>query len=154
MLTRKDLQYIRWAVDGATLFSTCGKRQYMALIVDTQGHLIGTGYNGSPKGMMHCTDGGCPRLIDQSPSGSTYDNCISIHAEQNALLHSDYTARREGGALYVNGPPCFTCAKLIANSGIRKVVYVRDSSYGDFARVEEFLEQAGVDLFCVEKDDL
>jgi dCMP deaminase len=154
MSSRKDYNWLRTCRDSAQVFSTCGKRQYYCVIVDRYGHNIGTGYNGGPKGMPHCVDGACPRFIEGSAPGSNYDNCIAIHAEANALLHSDYTARRDGGTLYVNGTPCYTCAKLIVNSGIGRVVYMEDDSYMDWPTVESFLNSAGITLVGIASSEL
>lgn len=60
-----------------------------------------------------------------------------MHAEANALLHSDYSARAK--KIYVNGPPCFSCAKLIANSTVHTVYYMIDSSYEQWINVKNFL---------------
>lgn len=92
--------------------------------------------------MTHCVDGGCNRLLQGSAPGSDYDNCISIHAEANALLYS--YADREGGTLFVNGPPCFGCMKQIVNSGISQVVCLRDESYANFSEVREYAKTCGV----------
>jgi deoxycytidylate deaminase len=80
--------------------------------------------------------------MENSQSGSTYDNCIAIHAEANALLHSDYSSRPT--KIYVNGPPCFSCAKLIANSTLNTVYYLHDSDYKNWEDVESFLLKANV----------
>lgn len=141
-LTRKDLQYMQLCYSSATIFSTCGKKKYAAILVDDFGHIVGFGYNGGPSGSLHCEDGGCPRFKEMSPSGSNYDNCISIHAEANAFLHSDYSARPT--KIYVNGPPCITCAKMIANSTVTDVYYVHDDDYVNWKEIEEFLLSAGV----------
>lgn len=133
---------MKMCVDYSNIFSTCGKKKYTAVLVDDNGHVVGIGYNGGPKGFEHCEDGGCPRLIDGSPSGSNYDNCIAVHAEQNAFLHSDYSAKPV--KIYVNGPPCFTCAKLIANSTVKSVYYSPDKSYKDWDRVNSFLSKAAI----------
>jgi len=119
MLTRKDRQYMEMCKSASVVFSTCSKKKYAAFLVDSVGHVVGMGYNGGPTKYEHCENGGCPRLKDESASGSSYDNCIAIHAEANALLHSDYSSKPV--KIYVNGPPCFTCAKLIANSTIKEV---------------------------------
>jgi dCMP deaminase len=132
------------AKQSAKIFSTCGKRQYAAILVNDQNHIVGFGYNGGPSKFTHCKDGGCPRLQEDSPSGSNYDNCISIHAEQNAFLNSDYSS--EPTRLYVNGPPCFTCAKMIANSSVKNVYYLSDPNYSQFIKVQEYLHNAGVNL--------
>lgn len=146
-LTRKDHQYMDLCYSIASTFSTCGKRQYGAILVDESGHVVGIGYNGGPSGFEHCKDGGCPRLQLNSPNGSSYDNCIAVHAEANALLHSDYSSRPT--KIYVNGPPCFSCAKLIANSTVRDVYFVSDSAYATWDSVVQFLNKAGVNVHKV-----
>lgn len=128
----KDFLWLRSCVLLSMLFSTCTRRQYAAFIIDPTGRVVGFGYNGSPPGQAHCTDGACPRASSAVPHGSPYDagegRCIAVHAEANALLFSDATART-GATLYVNGPPCADCAKLIAASGITRVVHTPDEAY-------------------------
>ena len=149
LLTDKDKKWMKLCEYGAELFSTCGKRQYFACIVDAKGHVLGTGYNGGPAGLRHCVDGGCQRFKEGTPSGSSYDNCIAIHAEANALLHSDYTARMHGGTIYVNGPPCYSCAKLIANSGIKRVVYKADDNYVDWIATRSLFKSLKIEMVRV-----
>lgn len=129
------------------IFSTCGKKKYAAFLIDEVGHVVGMGYNGAPSGHLHCEDGGCPRFVENSPSGTNYDNCVAIHAEANAFLHSDYSSKPT--KIYVNGPPCFTCAKLIANSTIREVYYIIDKDYSDWNRVKLFLEKSNIKVIEV-----
>lgn len=136
----------------APLFSTCSKRQYFAVVLAPNKRVAGIGYNGSPPGMVHCVDGGCPRLQDNSAAGSNYDNCISQHAEAGALLWSDMSMR-QGGTIIVNGPPCMGCAKLIASSGIKRVVFYVDDEYNDFNSVTEFLISAGIEVIGINKDE-
>lgn len=140
--SRKDIQYMNLCIQISKIFSTCGKKKYAAILVDDLGHVLGMGYNGGPRGLVHCEDGGCPRYLENSPNGSVYDNCIAVHAEANALLHSDYSARPK--KLYVNGPPCFSCAKLIANSTVETVYYIYDSGYSNWDQVKSFLEKCSV----------
>lgn len=144
---KKDIQFMELCKSGARIFSTCGKKQYAALLVDENNHIVGFGYNGGPRGFKHCIDGGCKRFIEGSKSGSTYDNCIAIHAEANALLHSDYSSRPT--KLYVNGPPCFSCAKLIANSTVNTVYYLADPDYANWEEVELFLLKSNVSTIKV-----
>lgn len=141
---RKEIQYMKLCHSAANIFSTCAKRRYSAILLDDAGHIVGMGYNGGPKGSLHCSDGGCPRLKNNSPNGSVYDDCIAIHAEANALLHSDYSSRPK--KLFVNGPPCFSCAKLIVNSTIDEVCYEPDNNYNDWPKVKSFLQDHGVKL--------
>lgn len=144
MISERDLHWLQVCTFAAPLFSTCGKRQYFAIVLDNQGRVVGTGYNGAPPGIRHCVDGGCPRWQQGSAPGTTYDNCIAIHAEENALLWSDRTLRAGGSTLVVNGPPCYGCAKKIAGSGVRRLVYLEDPSYADWDRARELLVTAGV----------
>jgi len=145
---RKNKQYMQMCIATANIFSTCGKKKYAAVLVDKNNHIVGIGYNGGPREFDHCEDGGCPRFIEMSENGSNYDNCIAIHAEANALLHSDYSS--QAYLIYVNGPPCFSCAKLIANSTIEHVYYLHDDNYKDWNKVNEFLQKAGVSTNVVE----
>jgi deoxycytidylate deaminase len=74
--------------------------------------------------------------------------CPTLHAEANALSVCD-RSQREGGTIYVTSAPCFACAKLIANSGLARVVY-RDSERGrDRVRGSEinpldFMDECGI----------
>ena len=144
--SEKDIKYLSWVVQGAKIFSTCGKRQYMAMIVDQHGYVVGVGYNGTPVGFTHCIDGGCPRLNADSDPGSSYDNCLANHAEQNAIMNAFTRDSMRHGTIYVNGEPCFTCAKLLANTGIECLVYTSDPEYvyEGWPKVDEFLRDAGM----------
>lgn len=136
--SEKDIKYLRWADAGAEIFSTCSKGQYLAIVVDRFGIVAATGYNGAPSGMIHCADGGCPRATVQHQGGS-YSDCVSIHAEANALLR---VSRQdcEGATIYVTGLPCWDCAKLIVGSGIRRIVHKSGRRPIDFDQVQGFLE--------------
>jgi dCMP deaminase len=138
---RKDIQFLELCSAAAQIFSTCGKRQYSAILVDKRDRIVGMGYNGGPSGLPHCNEGACPRLAENSPSGSSYENCFAIHAEQNALLNKVGDAYR----LYVNGQPCFTCAKMIVNSGVKFVYFVRDESYVESGKTNQFLASSNVE---------
>lgn len=122
----------------APIFSTCSKRQYFAIIVAENKRLTGQGYNGSPPGMAHCTDGACPRAQHNSPSGSIYDNCIATHAEANAIMWTN-PHNRQGATLIINGTPCYGCAKLIATSGIRRIIGQSDQTYAQQQHVVNYL---------------
>jgi dCMP deaminase len=148
----RELKWLRSCVHLSKTFSTCAKRQYFAVILMPNGRVAGVGYNGSPPGIAHCTDGACPRLSANSPNGSTYDNCIAQHAEANAIIWSD-PALRTNGTLIVNGPPCFGCAKQIASSGISRVVFSPDSSYNDWETVRVFLENCGIEVIAAEVEN-
>lgn len=93
--------------------STCLDKQVGAIVVNDAGKIISTGYNGAPKGLIHCTD--CDYCHKEQG-----DSCIATHAEANALLQAGQEA--VGCILYVTHSPCLECSKLIINAKIKKVV--------------------------------
>jgi dCMP deaminase len=107
----------------------CRRRKVGAVILDANGHrLVGGGYNGTRPGQPGCLDGACPRGLltnDQIAPNSSYDTgpgkCIAAHAEANTLLDCD-PLRRIGATLYISEVPCDGCKKIIAVSGIARVV--------------------------------
>jgi dCMP deaminase len=153
MIKSRELKWLKSCISLASTFSTCAKRQYFAVILMPNGRVAGVGYNGSPPGIAHCADGACPRLAEDSPNGSTYDNCIAQHAEANAIIWSD-PALRANGTLIVNGPPCFGCAKQIASSGIVRVVFCEDKAYKNWDSVRVFLENCNIELVSVDMEKL
>ena len=121
--------------------SNCVRRQHGAVIVKNR-RIRSTGYNGPPSGHPHCDEGACPRARSEAVSGWGHDNCIAIHAEANAILYSS-PEEREGATIFITGVPCFTCAKLIANSGITEVV-AEGEVYDDWQMVRDFLLDCNV----------
>jgi len=123
--------------------ATCPRRSVGAVIVRDQ-RILATGYNGAPAGLPHCpTEGphndwpvGCMRA----------GHCIrALHAEQNTLLQAAKIGiATEGADIYVTCQPCNTCAKMIINAGIRRVIYEGD--YPDqFSK--ELFRDAGMQVF-------
>lgn len=151
MITARDIKWLKACVSCAKIFATCAKAQFWCFIVEDNGYgrIIGQGYNGVPAGMKHCIDGGCPRWINKVPHGTPYDYgdglCYSSHAEVSALAHGD-GSRYKGSTLYVNGPPCLTCAKSVAAAGIRRIVCLSESDRLHTDVTEAFLAAAGVEL--------
>ena len=114
--------------------STCLKRRYGAVIVNND-EIISTGYNGNPRGDDNCCDrGDCQRMNLPSNTGN-YNDCFSVHAEQNAMISA---SRNEmlGSTIYLAGEkyddgawveiddaePCPICFRMIKNSGIDRIV--------------------------------
>ena len=152
MISRKDLQWIDLCMSGAKIFSTCAKRQFFCVIVSQENQIVGQGYNGVPSGMTHCENGGCPRFANNVPSGTPYDYgpglCYSAHAEQNALSRSDST-QFSRSTLYVNGLPCLTCAKMVASSGIPRLVLAGETDRIDWSDTSAFLMEANLEVEIV-----
>ena len=115
--------------------STCERAQVGAVIVRDK-RILTTGYNGSPRGLAHCSEVGC--LMDNG-------HCVrTLHAEQNAIIQAAlHGVITEGATIYVTHQPCFNCAKTIINAGISEIVY--DREYRDDRSID-FLKQAGVKI--------
>lgn len=136
--------------------SLCVRAQVGAVIVDTQHRVVATGYNGAPRGFQHFGSAcslWCPRSMKDpgEPIAPDYDDCISLHAEANAISVAGIDAR-DGGTIYVTGHVCFGCAKLIANSGISYVDVLPDGdrAYRDPGRSYDLLRDCGVRVRIVD----
>jgi dCMP deaminase len=129
----KDEYYLEIAL-AVSKRSTCLKRRYGAVIVNND-EIVSTGYNGNPRGEDNCCDrGNCQRMNLPSNSGN-YNDCFSVHAEQNAMISA---SRNEmlgstiflAGEMSVDGEwvdiedaePCPICSRMIKNSGIDRIV--------------------------------
>lgn len=94
--------------------STCPRAQVGAIVV-LDNRILGSGYNGAPAKMPHCTDVGCLMWRD---------HCIRVvHAEANAVLQASIITDPYGATLYCTHMPCLECCKLLINAGITRVVY-------------------------------
>jgi dCMP deaminase len=106
--------------------STCTRRQFGAIVVNSKKEIVSTGYNGVVRGAEHCEDAGCIKDEMGVESGMGHGICPAVHAEQNALIQAGKDA--EGATLYLNGFPCKICARLIVNSGIKRLIMSGDYS--------------------------
>jgi dCMP deaminase len=128
--------------------SLCVRARVGAVIVDPSNRIISTGYNGPPAGFEHhdqpCTKW-CERSRTTSVLAEDYADCPSLHAEANALSVCDRTAR-EGGTIYITSDVCLNCAKLIANSGLNRVVVASSDqhSYRNPERSYDMLRACGL----------
>jgi dCMP deaminase len=115
----------------------CMKRAVGCVLVDSKRRVISTGYNGTPRNLRNCMDGGCPRCNSGDiSSGVSLATCLCLHAEENALLEAGRERIREGSVLYCNTCPCLTCSIKIVQVGISEVVYNQGYSMdGETARV-------------------
>ncbi|MBS1719761.1 MAG: dCMP deaminase family protein [Armatimonadetes bacterium] len=105
--------------------ATCPRRSVGSVIVRDK-RVIATGYNGAPRGLPHCPEGGPDH--DWPLGCMRAGHCIrALHAEQNALLQAAQVGVScEGATMYVTCQPCNNCAKMIINAGIRRVIYEGD----------------------------
>jgi dCMP deaminase len=102
--------------------------QKVGAVIVVEDHIISTGYNGTPSKMVNCSDGGCIRCENrgkQYESGTGYDLCICVHAEQNAILAAArFGISVQGGTLYTTTQPCFGCLKEMLQAKIKRVYYI------------------------------
>ena len=108
----------------------CLRRQVGAVIVKDF-RIVSTGYNGTPMGIKNCTEGGCQRCFlrhqEKLKSGEKEESCICLHAEQNAIIQAAYLGvSTKGATMYITSNPCSTCAKMMINAGIIRVVYFKN----------------------------
>lgn len=142
----KDEYYLSIALE-VSKRSTCLKRHYGCVIVKND-EIIATGYNGAPRGVFNCCDGGICLRMDKPHNSGDYSDCPSVHAEQNAMISA---SRRDmiNATMYLAGEeayaqqdfksqvekfgsddwltirdcePCPICKRMIKNSGIKRIV--------------------------------
>lgn len=132
--------------------SLCSRDRVGAIIVDADNRIVDSGYNGPPRGWAPIHSDSCltwcPRAVPYvdevvPPRDPHYDDCVSIHAEANALMFSDRT-RRIGGTIYVSSGTCGGCAKLVANSGLVRAVYGSSVLHRDSEKWYDFLRECGI----------
>ncbi|ROV96327.1 hypothetical protein VMCG_07662 [Cytospora schulzeri] len=124
--------------------SNCMKRRVGCVVVSHNRRVISTGYNGTPRGIRNCSDGGCPRCNQGLGRGQALATCLCIHAEENALLEAGRDRLREGAVLYCDTCPCLTCSIKIAQVGISEVVYAYRYSMDE--ETAAVFKEAGVKL--------
>ena len=118
--------------------STCRRRQYGAVIVNND-EIVATGYNGAPRGVLDCLERAmCWREEHGVPHGEQYEKCISVHAEQNAIISAArsemidgtiYLVGFENGSEIDNPKPCDICMRMIRNAGISQIYNVKGAFY-------------------------
>ena len=108
--------------------STC-PRKYVGSVIVRDRTILSTGYNGSIRGMPHCSDVG--HMMEDN-------HCVAtIHAEANAIIQAAKNGVNiNGGTNYVTASPCWHCFKQLANAGIHRICY------GEFYRDDRIFEIA------------
>lgn len=136
--------------------SVCSRAQVGAVVVSANQRISATGYNGPAAKLK--VDGNCinwcPRAQGLTELDNTYDSCPSIHAEANALLYVD-RSRVDDGTIYVTGAPCMQCAKLISNSGLRRVVAIIRTIdvHRQPEKVLDYLRSCGLEVETIEENE-
>ena len=121
--------------------STC-RRHHVGAVIVRDKRVLTTGYNGAPKGAVDCLELGCLRDQKNIPSGTRQEVCRAIHAEQNAIIQAGlHGVSIVNSTIYCTHSPCFICAKMIVNAGIKRMVSF--TKYAD-ENFPDLFREAGV----------
>ena len=123
-------------------FAKCSyaERRQVGAVIVKDGAIISFGYNGTPNGFDNCCE------VDDTTKREV------LHAESNAISKvAQSTISSTGATLYVTTSPCFDCAKLIIQSGIKKVYWTE--AYRDLSGIE-LLKKANIEVERIHPKDL
>ena len=123
--------------------SNCMKRRVGCVLINNN-RVISTGYNGTPRNIRNCNEGGCARCNNGPGAGTGLSTCLCLHAEENALLEAGRERIRDGSVLYCDTCPCLTCSVKITQVGISEVVF--SQSYNMDKETAAIFSEAGVKL--------
>ncbi len=130
-----DRRYARMALIWAEN-SYCERRKVGALVVKDN-MIISDGYNGTPTGFENVCE-------DENNMSKPY----VLHAEANAITKLARSSNSsEGSTMYVTASPCIECAKLIIQSGIKRVIYTEKYRLTDGI---DLLKRAGIEVEYLE----
>lgn len=124
--------------------SNCFRAKVGAVIVGEDKKIKATGYNGTPSKVISCYElGKCYRIENNIPSGTMYETCRSIHAEQNAIIQAGQD-RCKDATMYIYGHEfiCILCKRFIVQAGIKDVYLLKDeTSHMKHISVEEIRKE-------------
>lgn len=125
--------------------ATC-ERGRSGCVIAKDKQLLVSGYVGSPTGFPHCDDVGHQLKEVTNTDGSSSTHCVrTVHAEQNAICQAAKQGISvEGATVYCKMTPCRTCAMLLINAGIDRVVC--EKKYHSGEESEEMFDEAGIEL--------
>ncbi|HIE23820.1 MAG TPA: cytidine deaminase [Candidatus Korarchaeota archaeon] len=144
----KDMYFLKIALAVAAR-STCLRRKFGAVIVKGN-TIVGTGYNGTAKGVVNCLEVGCLKDEMNLPHDRAYDLCPAVHAEENAIINSNredrigaklYIAGYDVDGNYVRAIPCLRCRRKIINSEIEEVIILDSSGQPIRYDVKKWVEE-------------
>lgn len=123
--------------------ATCDRGR-SGCVITRDKRILSTGYVGSPMGVAHCDDVGHEMHMVTHPTGKQSKHCIrTTHAEQNAIAQAARMGvALDGSTLYCHMTPCYTCAKMIINAGIQRVVCDLDYHAGE--RSKQVFAESGI----------
>lgn len=130
---------------------TCDRGHAGTVIVKDK-RLLATGYAGSPVGLPHCDDVGHEMHTVTNEDGTSSQHCIrTTHSETNAIANAArFGIAIDGATMYSKMVPCYSCAKIVINAGIKRFVAIRD--YHASKRSKEILKKAKVKLEIINNE--
>ncbi len=126
-------------------------KRKVAAVITKDRRIISTGYNGTPRGVTNCNEGGCPRCNRFGAAGRDLGECLCSHGEENAITQAAYHGVSiKGATIYSTYSPCLICTKMIINSGISEVVFKESYAIEDVPM--KLLKEAGVAVRQIEDE--
>ncbi|MDE2030851.1 MAG: cytidine/deoxycytidylate deaminase family protein [Patescibacteria group bacterium] len=137
-------QYFIQMADMIGSRGTCDRGR-SGCVITLNKRIVSTGYVGSPVGLPHCDEVGHEMHTVTQEDGTVSRHCIrTAHAEQNAINNAARVGSKiEGGTMYCKMIPCYKCGQSIINSGIVRVIALKD--YHGASRTKEIFKQAGIE---------
>ena len=144
-MNKWDIRFMEMAHVVSSWSSCFQENRQVGAVITRDKHILTTGYNGAGCGITSCKERGeCLRRKLNIASGTRAEVCYAVHAEQNAIIQAAKLGLSvDGATLYCTHQPCVICAKMIINSGIKRVVY--KEGYPDEFSLEMF-KQSGVTI--------
>jgi len=143
-------EYFLEVMEAIAKRATCDRGR-SGCVVARDKRIVATGYVGSPSRAAHCDEVGHELCNTVDADGTVSTHCIrTAHAEQNAIAHAARIGSPlEGATLYCKMTPCYSCAKMIINAGIVRVVALNDYHAGQ--RTKEIFKESGVKFELINK---
>lgn len=138
-------------LDSISLRATCDRGRNSCIIVKDN-HILSTGYVGSPPGMPHCSDVGhlMTKFIDENGVESTHCS-RTTHSEMNAVANAaKFGVSINRATLYTKLEPCFFCAGIISQAGIKRVVCKK--RYQKAEKTRELFDKTNIELVVIEDE--
>ncbi|OGJ47161.1 hypothetical protein A2344_03805 [Candidatus Peregrinibacteria bacterium RIFOXYB12_FULL_41_12] len=124
--------------------STCLRAKVGSIVTDKKGEIIAQATN-SFHSIYDCRKIGCIRDIRHVPSGTRREICYGLCAEQYAFAKMACEGKScRGGSIYVTSHPCRICESMIAESGIKRVIFLK--GYPDIIPEYDILPDYGIEV--------
>jgi len=138
-------EYFMKITEAVAKRSTCDRGR-MGCVIARNKQILVTGYAGAPSGLPHCDEVGHQMKTITNEDGTVSKHCMrTTHAEQNAICQAaKIGVSINGSTLYCKMTPCSTCAKMIINAGIKRVVCKKKYHAGK--ETEEMFKTVGIKL--------